>query len=64
MQVRRKLQAFSMPISTLRLLYGFHTMQSIKATERRIKLPCTVIHSVILRNNSRWGLPTSKFRNS
>jgi len=35
-------------------------MHNIKATEHRIKLPCTVTHSVILRNNTKWGV--FKFR--
>jgi hypothetical protein len=48
-------KSFCMSISTLSLLYGLHTMHNIKANERRIKLPCTVIHSVVLRNNRKWG---------
>jgi len=39
-------KSFACPfLHSVSLKYGLHTMHNIKATERRIKLPCTVIQS-------------------
>jgi hypothetical protein len=54
-----KCKSFACPfLHSVSLLYGCHTIQNIKSTERRVKLPCTVIHS-FLEITVKWELLTS-----